>query len=391
MVLRVCSIALAILTVSSPLARATTWYYPNQEVPSPDNRWRLEAKSPDNAEFPGGRAPFASHFTYTLWDQKSGKVVWQRGQAFGEGSPKSVFVHNDKWVVIWTGGDELLILEPTQGRVTFKVDILAQFTKEEKERYVYETTAGPQWVGMSCRRFVDVKDHTYFVLRTWWDRRIIIDVANAKTVSDEGQLKIALDDADREYTLALLKRHVPTSQPSKTTPSEDEWQAVRSAAHLAGRLRVMEVKEELRVLEKSADKGCSSNSLRRTAQLSLRRLGARPACHAAYNLGTPDEGPTIPDPCPGRVELAAKIEKSMKPAEVLQTLGSPDFMGWPRMEDMSAEPIDDEFWEYDIDAESPFTLRIILDSERHTIKEIEKIAPPLWKSGNLRDNAIAHF
>jgi hypothetical protein len=96
--------AVAMTAGVSPAAVATDRYFRDCFTVSPSGRYRVDAKSPDNA---GDRPrPFASNFTYSLTDTSTNKVVWKRQQPMTrekgssfvystEGSPVALFVNND--------------------------------------------------------------------------------------------------------------------------------------------------------------------------------------------------------------------------------------------------------------------------------------------------------
>src|SRR5262249_7028958 len=46
--------------------------------------------------------------------------------------------------------------------------------KDDYEKYVNETTAGPAWEAYALSYFVTIDGKTYFCIRTWWDRRIVL-------------------------------------------------------------------------------------------------------------------------------------------------------------------------------------------------------------------------
>lgn len=68
----------AIVCAFVPPAAATDRYFGDTSATSPSGRWRIDAKSPENAG-PEPR-PFAENFTYTLTDLRTNQVRWTRRQ-----------------------------------------------------------------------------------------------------------------------------------------------------------------------------------------------------------------------------------------------------------------------------------------------------------------------
>ena len=135
-------------------------------------------------------------------------------------------------------------------------------------------------------------------------------------------------------------------------------------------------------------------TLRQVAQLSLRRLGKTPAQLPAtqFNVryGSYDRGPTyvakkIDVP---RAANAGKIKTGMTPEEVLDLIGEPDFAFW---DGSPKEYWDkwDKYWEYDMDAPTPFTLLVHWDTSNvRNVARVEQKTPPLWQDGLTRDRKI---
>ena len=70
-----------------------------------------------------------------------------------------------------------------------------------------------------------------------------------------------------------------------------------------------------------------------------------------------------------RVDL---LKGGMTPRDVLNTLGAPDYVSFP-----------EQAWEYDMDSESSFTLRVFW-KDKKVVDRWERIAPPLWQVGETR-------
>src|SRR5262249_49602261 len=76
-----------------------------------------------------------------------------------------------------------------------------------------------------------------------------------------------------------------------------------------------------------------------------------------------------------RHERAAKVVTGMKPVEVLDLLGPPDYM--ERGMDLW-----ECAWRYDLDAARPYSLLVVRD-DRPKVKAIAKVEPPLWLGNDL--------
>ena len=406
-----------LIALACSTASATDRFFRNKEAKSPSGRYHVSARSPDKQ--PGGkRRAFQDSFTYTCKDTQSGETIWTRLQAMGEprqwgddpndtytpqeeGSPVSIYVSDSGWTAIRTGWDELICVDP-KGRDTCKIKLLREAIPEaDRKAYVHDTTAGPMWSGYSRWYFTDADGRLFFVIRCWWDRRIVIDVAKGELVQVKDDLRQELVKAESSFVLATLKA---------AAAPDREWDEccdglwpVLTASHMAGRMGLAEAIPYLRKIEdvdfvgssgggssdyKPKEGGLDPNQnrdlwVRQVTHLSLRRLGEKPGAFANTYVEThfddyrkesfPDP-PTLARP---REESADGIRKGMIPEDIVKLLGYPDFIGatgWST-------------WEYDMDSDPPFSL--ILHWGEEGVSKIER-KPPLWKQGNVRDEAICN-
>jgi hypothetical protein len=117
-------------------------------------------------------------------------------------------------------------------------------------------------------------------------------------------------------------------------------------------------------------------TLRQTAQLCLRRLGLRPSTHQSTRLYRGATYWQPDDPLPfQREERVQDLKLNMKPEEVIELLGAPDF-------------ITPEGWEYDLDGDTPATL--LIRWAQAGLEKSEKRVPPKWRNGVERDRALVH-
>jgi hypothetical protein len=400
------------------VATATDRYYPDIVETSPDGRLRLEVKSKENA---GGNVPFARNFVYTLYDVKSSKIVWSREQpkfdwanlqqqGDEEGSPIAAYVHDSGYVAVWTADQKLMILD-NRGRIAVAVSILDSFPQAEREKYVRWSTAGPLWSEESHWYYFTAGGKLHFGIRTWWDRRILVCLPDAKQVADEGPVREAATAAEREFTTATLRR---ASEAARWLPQEriaeygdandrsrNEVRQLYAAIHLASRLGITETVPLLQDLERVPHFGSSCSggrdetpagqvmvgsyrydSYRSEIQLAIRRLGGTPLGRPTKEMFVADGSgiwgkPYHPKPqATPRAERVSAVKDTMAAKEVVDTIGEPDYI-------LSGWPVADEHWEYDIDVKKPYTLRIVWKDRK--IVRTERIDPPVWKDGFTRD------
>lgn len=404
------SVFVVLLVNSASNALATDRYYSDVTATSGDGKLRLEAKSSDNEK---GVIAFASNFTYRLIDTTTGKVIWTRPQK-DDAPPSQAFIHNSGWVVIHTVRDELVVLKPKRGTKTCLFKILDQFPENEREKYVHETTAGPRWAGGSRWFLVDGPDDSVLlVVRTWWGRRVILDVTDACLLKDTGDLKKLLDQNDRDYVMATLKKAAdgPERCYEPQGNSDFDYFDVMCAIRMAGRIGAKEAIPHLQKLERwtcsctsvslnacyertpSADPWDYSSyhvyNIRQAAQLSLRRLGQTPDCFPAVRLYTSGRSRTTRKPwiteqaVPNRASRVNEIKPGMPPSAVLAIIGAPDFLAKRQIAPNNGEC--DAIWEYDMDGAPPFTFEVSWSCKTNSVKAATSIEGAKWKQEDVRD------
>jgi len=237
---------------------------------------------------------FQGDFRYTCTDTQSGKTLWSRVQDEREGSPIQIFVSNAGWTVIRTSGD-MLIFVNVKGKESGQFDLLGAVPKKETDEYVVWTTAGRRWSDRSHWYFVDT-DRPLFVIRCWWDTRIIVDLESGSTVQpDKSMLKI-LNKSESEYAVDTLKAFVKTNHNQTDCDSGAPVFSALTAVHLAGRMKLRAAIPYLRKLENSERVMSSGGgtgdykpeddqlnpgesreyTIRQSVHLTLRRLGVVP-------------------------------------------------------------------------------------------------------------------
>ena len=415
--------------VMADAARATDRFYPNCSAVSPSGAYRVDAKSPENPEKGWGR-PFASNFTYTLTDTRTGKAVWTRPQPMrrekgsshawsDEGSPMMLMVDDTGRVAAYVSGEVMVFMRGSDGRKAGQVSILESFPEKQRREHVGMSTAGPMWTANSLWSFVraptaDGKgEETLFVIRPSWGYRLVMDPERARLV-DVGtladatsveQLAGAPADAARVMRAVLAAEQAKCMKAleaaagltwEKLYDREDYWRfsELNAQIHMSGQVRLKDAVAPLRGIEKllieaSTSKGKGEQrddrgwvpGLFREVRLALRRLGE-----------TPDVGYGVPlrhlksdglisyaDPSApsvkawvavaDRVANAPKIRKDMSIVEMADLIGCPD-----------AETYEDgcDCYDYDIDGAEPYTLRVCVWRGENTVRHVRKITPPVW-------------
>lgn len=380
-------LAIFLLTGYLEPSVATDRIFPDLKVRSPSKNFELEATSPHN--LPGAKTQFGlpprwqSKFEYTLTDLKTNKVLWTRKQ--DEASPVSIHLSDTGWTAIFTGWDELVIVDPS-GKDRGLIEILKEgFKDEEDKSHIVHSSAGPIWTPYSLWCFVDLGKSPYFSIRTWWGRRLFIDLEEGKLAESTAELLKATLAVEKKTILARLTEAVETLK-----EWEDSWDkagfaerviSYKSAVFVAGKEQIKEAIPALEKLQESQYLGIVSTggidgdlfftmTMRQVAQLSLRRLGVTPKSLPANGFGdtdAPDNEKTLTkfaEIAKTRVDRIDQVTKEMKLQQVVDLLGAPDFIYWDR-------------WEFDLDAVEPFTL--ILKQDGTKVIDIEKKKPPLWK------------
>lgn len=398
MKLSIAAAVLALLLCVIPeQASGTDRFFRDFSEESPSKLFRFEAKSPDNRD-KTKRTAFQSSFTYTFTDLGTQKVLWTSLQ--GErSSPVTAFVSDAGWTVIRTDWDELIAIDRAgkeHGTLSFHEEV---FSPKEKKTYIRETTAGPIWSGYSLWYFLDVEQTPYFVVRTWWGRRIFQNLQTGKHAPETEPLSRAALESERKQVMTELTKAVEARMAGKKEECCEGIFPVLTACHLAGTLKIQEAVPNLEVLQDSPFVGSSGGvfdetvegtvnpfersefTLRTVAQLSLRRLGKVPLplplteFDVEFNDSKKNH-PFRPSVPPGpRADQVEKLTAGLKPEQVMNLIGAPDLVDMPH-------------WEYDIDANPPFTL--IVSFEARKVSKIERKSPAFWKDGLTRDAQIAN-
>lgn len=398
--------AVALMALAGP-ACATDCYYRDSYAVSANGRFRIDAKSPDNA---GPRPePFAESFVYTLTDTTTGKTVWQRKQPMtrekgspnataSEPSPMEVFVHDTGVVAARTAWGSVVFLDAASGKKRGEADVLRAFPPDEIDKFVVDTSAGPMWSQESDWFFLTIPasggqpPRIYFVVRPYWNHRLIIDASTGKHVDLDGYFAVAslseLAGATEQVRAILTATLAEESRRAMANlagapermKNDTEYQScsdVLASLHTVAFRRLTEAEPHIRLLEQSsADLEDDCGGLSRKIRETLRALGMIPATGYGVRLYPmvaeefyftqdtehPYHGSV---PIEERTANAGKIAAGMSVARMTELIGSPD-----------ADLYDgDRCYDYDIDAPEPYTLRVFLDPRNQSVLRTKTLTP----------------
>lgn len=375
--------------------------YPDIHVASPSKRFRLSIVSPDNSDRPrsvedasisrkiwGG---YQSDFTFSLCDQ-NGTNIWSSDEDI---YPHEAWVSDHGWSVVRTHHvfhAGLIVYSPIGERV-LDIDLLDEVFDDSDRDRVHDTSAGPFWATASVGYFLCVDSRSLWCIRTWWGRRIVIDLELGKVITTP-----AVDDhflkAESHSVMDALTDCL--SLWSESSQTEDiRWPGYYGpsfgAAYLAGVLHLDDAIPLLKSLEEISFTGgyrvkrgitAVELPLRQITQLSLRRLGIEPKLKGCYTFY--QDRDAIHDPSQSPIELPlvrpdfdkSKISVGMTMLDVLRHIGSPNF-------------IVRETWDFDCVLPIPHSLRIHW-TEEDVVESISKVDPPDWIANEKRELWMIH-
>lgn len=374
----------------------TAIYYPDLITRSPNGQWEFEARSPDNGTIRqkdgkrsiGFGAQYRSHqnnFRYRLIERTTQNVLWEKWQPTPEDSPGELIVGNNGFTVVRTHGfgPEIIIrdlngatvirivVEPEWGNPNRKESARAPGSIVWVAEQLCDSSAGYYWSFPSWRYFVTVDNRSYFVWRTYWNARLVVDLTDRAKIDPSPKLARALDRAEalgvHKRLQQLISRKVEIAAGFARNQDDNrpvtydelgEWIASADGAiQLAGIHRVHDCIPILRQFEsfdlrscstgiRAIDRSCSLNIklYRPIVRHALQRLGEQPGPYPPYSItsGLDENEWSIPQQIPDRAERLARIACPMAAEAVLQELGYPDHI--------SQKFLNDEFieqWEYD--------------------------------------------
>lgn len=384
---------LLVLTSALFASHASADYNADKSQSSPSGKFRFEARSPDNA---AGKREDQKDFDYSLTDTASGKTLWTRTQP-GDGSedaPRDLFVSDDGDALVRTDDDGVFLLDRETGKKSLSFFMQERFTKRERAEFVLNDSPPVFWGGNSRWYFLSFgegeKKRSLFVIRAYWGRRVAVDLKEGRLLEGDlvtPEIEAAARAEEERWAREILARYgkkAETTDYPVDSFAHEEARAIECAAFLAGVLELRSEIEWLRKLEKCRFSGYvsgmgavgrSSNHVRQAVQTALRRLGEAPRRAPGIELNRESKKLTSKVKVPDRGAHAGELKKGMSLDEVLATIGLPDYE-------------DGEALEYDVDGESPVTLKVHFTEDFGKVTWIERIDPPVWKKVSRRDMGL---
>lgn len=411
---------LTLLILATIPSQANAWmhFLGNATILSPDGKWRLEIRVPPFEEPLKSIVPMTSlHETpyrpthYAMVDTSTGKQRWSRLESKFEGDAVYASVDNLGHSILLTR-EQIIVINST-GQFSRKIT-LGKHALPPTDVTIRFPNAEDSWkwerLGYAYR--FDIDGRSQFCLRMPRDRRVIVDVEAAKLVPDKGAVSEAATKSESEFVRETIRKAGDlaneTSKPNLAEYSNSlnrsaSWRQIKDldvALHLAARLQLRDVIPTLLQMEKipcfdinlltdfedtegQVRENLRTDRVRQQVQLTLRRLGTPPAGYPVRALGltrkfeiefkpyvAPRHGIT-------RAQRVDQVARRMSAKELVDVLGEPDYITHPSF--FSA----DRAWEYDIDDEESYTLRVFW--RKGQVHQMNRISPPLWKVGDQRN------
>src|SRR5262245_14443653 len=110
----------------------------------------------------------AGALTFALWTSTA--------PATEQFPPMLIRPKDGKWEVSqgYLGGSGIIVRDE-KNELKLALGIREAVPKDEYEKYVGETTAGPIWEEQALPYFVELGGKPHFAVRTYWGRRILIN------------------------------------------------------------------------------------------------------------------------------------------------------------------------------------------------------------------------
>ena len=404
-----------------------------------------DGRKPSDDEFGFKYRDHQSEFRYRLLDNSprgtidrllhgaGPRVVWERWQSKREDSPHELVVSDDGWSVLRTHGfaPEIIAVAPDgtdalrvcvgesdSGRAEPAPDCAPTEFYWGLDRLSF-STAGNYWSAHSWRDFFRWQGRPHLLWRTSWGQRLVLDLERAVAFTSAEVLPAGLaeaaTDAERRGVLALLgglagqmdavrgllsRKADEGSEPDPLLP---RVQRASAALHLAGVHRLRECVPHLREWESLDVPSSSTGStalpgrwlqrqyFRPVVHHALKLLGEEPVGLPAYHFCTyTDDWKAdrlqMPERLSDRRDRAARVSREMPAEEVLQLLGSPNFVR-KRSRQVGRRYEWSEDWEYDHRAGSTWTtLRLTWEESRKRghLTAVETVEP-YWLTSDERE------
>jgi hypothetical protein len=318
-----------------------------------------------------------------------------------------------KWIC--PGGwltHELRIVD--RNKKVYGVSLHDLFPGDEYNRNVSETTAGSLWGQNSLHYIVEIKGASYFTLRGYQGKRVLVRLDTGMIEKPELYEKL-LVEADKKEMRAMLSAaavvskaaaaNPARSQPDSGVPDDFNTSKLEVSINLALKYKMTDLRPQLEQIEGSwpawyggqeiartaFGKGMNAelipeyyevNSQRRAATLALMHLGFAPRGYPsvifekakANAFQAPDE----------RLRKTRQLNRGLTAQEVYELLGPPDVVErinalQPRSDTEPKRKFapGDDAWRYDWGPEPDLTLFIDWDRDGK-VAQVIAVRPGLW-------------
>jgi hypothetical protein len=391
--------------------------YPNITAISENGRFRLEVVGSPSEDFFRNQ----DSFIYRMYD--GDRQAWEISAPDLEETladyPHEAWVSDQGWAVVRTHAwffASLLVFSP-EGRVVLNrlhrsgpsVKAGPGFLDGEPENYMGDSSAGPFWARSAIAYFAEYGGRPYWCIRTWWGKRVVVDLEGADIVGSEVLPEPVMRERECRWIESSLANNVSRLETDGQRLSEMEddseyWllaKPIMAAAYHAGWLRSKAAIPFLRRLEACPLRGGFAFIewdtvyrliFRQVARLSLLRMELEPRWIPLHEFEANDVLVELSAERPRGEAIERLVERQkldLSPRSMLQEYGAPDFV--QRGE-----------WDYDIFSKSKAsTLRVFWDAshlDKGSSKDRKKLAletpprmaraevlDPQWKSITMRD------
>ncbi len=333
--------------------------YPNISATSDSGEFRVEIVGQRTDDF------FRDQANFTYRSFQSDRLVWEwkpgngkQAPQFLDDYPHEAWISNDGWVVVRTHEwfhAGLLVLSPRGEVVLRKIhrslldDGESGFLDSEPEKFMGDSSAGPFWSRSSIAYFSELRGRLCWTIRTWWGRRVVIDLLVGKILdpgTEDTDVAASREHAWVEKSLADGVRRIEAEGPNRPEENEHFWSSVGpllTAAFHAGWLKSAAYVPLLRRLEEVDLVGSTGYGpipwaavdtlpFRQVAKLSLLRLGHEPKWLSHYRFkvhskrDTPNAEALFAFPMQPATRDHSILVAGMDQKDVLRRIGAPDYI-----------------------------------------------------------------
>jgi hypothetical protein len=398
--------------------------YPNIVTTSENGRWRVEIRGRKEGESFRDR----SNFVYRLLDNnQAGRVVWKwrpQGEDGIGDFPHQAWVSDQAWTVVrlhhWFGAG-LLVLSPDGNKHMLhplqSIDKSGrEILDDESDVHMGGGSAGPSWEASSIAYFHSFENKPFWSIRTWWGRRILIDLEQGEFIRcispDHGEW---MDVLERSHVLDELTQAVPLLQ---SRLEKSQWLSRTTerrgyaAAFMAGALEIEQAIPWLRQLENNKIVGGSTSEswlnirflpFRLIAKISLLKLGREPTWRPNLLLREAQTKCKLQNPKKSYARSIDSFRIGLSQRELLESIGAPEFMRptWdycfvgPSTKSVRVHWHDQHRhlfgdFRYPISQETFKAYRDAIHRAPPTIEKIEYLDQHIWQADSRVEYSIAH-